>query len=382
MINTVGKISYDQDQLIHIHPRVEGWVENLYVKAEGDAVEAGAPLYTIYSPQLVNAQEEFLIALSRNNQALIAATKARLEALQLAAGFVANLKQQRQVKQHITFYARQSGVVEHLNIREGFYVKPGTTLMSIADLSQVWLETEVFARDADLIEVGLPVHMTLDYRPNQQWQGQIDYLYPTLDSNTHTLRLRSRFNNQDQQLKPDMYATVQITTTPTTKQLVVPLSAVIRTASQNRVVLALGQGQFKSIAVQLGRVSDQQVEVLTGLQQGDSIVVSAQFLLDSESSQTSDFMRFSDHAEPKLSATVTGTINHVMPDTSSVNISRGAIEKWQRGPATLDFQLADWLPLSELTVGATIHFTFEIRSTDTDKYFMITQLHPTGEHND
>ncbi|CAH9057662.1 Cation efflux system protein CusB [Pseudoalteromonas haloplanktis] len=209
-VNTVGYVQYNQDQLIHIHPRVEGWVETLYVKAAGDQVKQDEPLYTLYSPQLVNAQEEFVLALKRNNPVLIRAAKARLKSLNVSEGFISRLQKSQQVLQNITFYSRQGGVVDELNIREGFYVKPDTSMMSIAQLDEVWVEAEVFERQAELIRVGLPVTMTLDYLSGQRWQGQVDYIYPTLDAKNRTLRVRLRFNNQGHQLKPNMFAQVSI----------------------------------------------------------------------------------------------------------------------------------------------------------------------------
>ncbi|MCF6194497.1 MAG: efflux RND transporter periplasmic adaptor subunit, partial [Kangiellaceae bacterium] len=127
-IRTVGYVQYDEDKLIHVHPRVEGWVEKLYVKATGDPVKRGQPLYTLYSPNLVNAQEEYLIALQRKNERLIRAAEARLKSLEISSGFIRNLKKNRQVKQSVTFYAPRSGVIAMLNIREGFFVKPDTTM--------------------------------------------------------------------------------------------------------------------------------------------------------------------------------------------------------------------------------------------------------------
>ena len=180
-INTVGYVQYNQDEITHIHPRVEGWLEDLYVKAQGDKVSAGEPLYTLYSPQLVNAQEEFLLAVNRNNNVLIRAAKARLESLNVSAEFIERLQKNKQIMQNITFYARQSGIVDELNVREGFYVKPGTSMMSIAQLDEVWVEAEIFERQSSLISVGLPVTMTLDYFKGKIWQGQVDYIYPALD---------------------------------------------------------------------------------------------------------------------------------------------------------------------------------------------------------
>ena len=290
-IRTVGYVQYDEDRRIHIHPRVEGWVEKLYVKASGDPVEAGQPVYELYSPQLVNAQEEYLLALKRDNPRLVEAAGDRLRALQLSPDFIAQLRRDRTVRQTVTFYAPQNGVVDNLNIREGFFVMPGTTLMSIGVLEDVWVEAEVFERQSPLVKIGLPVTMSLDYLPGRQWQGRVDYVYPSLDDKNRTLRVRLRFANQDRTLKPNMFAQVEILADPVEGALVVPREAVIRTGNQDRVVLALGEGRFQSTVVELGRVGERHVEIRSGLEEGDSVVVSAQFLLDSESSKRADLMR-------------------------------------------------------------------------------------------
>jgi len=290
-IRTVGYVQYDEDRLIHIHPRVEGWIEKLYVNAAGDPVVQGQPLYELYSPQLVNAQEEMLLSLKRNNNRLVQAAQDRLLALQLSTSFIDELKRERQVRQTITFRAPQSGVVDNLNIREGFFVQPGTTLMSIGALDDVWVEAEVFARQAALVEVGLPVVMTLNYLPGKEWRGSVDYVYPSLDEKTRTLRIRLRFNNTAGMLKPNMFAQVFIEAGRGGDALMVPREAVIRTGSQDRVVLALGDGRFKSVAVRLGQLDEQYTQILEGLEEGDKVVVSAQFLLDSESSKSAGFMR-------------------------------------------------------------------------------------------
>lgn len=297
-IKTVGYIKYDEDQIKHIHPRVDGWIEKLYVKAAGDPVEKEQPLYDLYSPQLVNAQEEYLLALGRNNQNLIRAAQVRLKSLQLSDRFITALRKSRQVRQTITFYSPQNGVIDKLNIREGFFVKPGTTLMSIGKLDQVWVEAEVFERQADWVKAGMPVTMSLDYRRGKVWRGNVDYVYPTLDSTTRTLRVRLRFDNTDRLLKPNMFAEVVIHAGNNEHYLLVPRTAVIRTADQNRVVLALGDGQFKSVAVETGAYDDQNIAINKGLTIQDKVVVSAQFLLDSESSKSSDFQRMHAGEQP------------------------------------------------------------------------------------
>ena len=181
--------------------------------------------------------------------------------------------------------------MDNLDIREGYFVEPGTTLMSVGTLEEVWVEAEIFERQASMVEVGLPVTMNLDYLPGETWQGKVNYVYPTLDPKTRTARIRLRFQNRNNLLKPNMFAQVTIHADAKEDTLMIPREAVIRTGSQDRVVLALGEGRFKSIEVKLGRLDEQYAEIITGLESGEEVVTSAQFLLDSESSKTSDFRR-------------------------------------------------------------------------------------------
>ncbi|QTL37237.1 efflux RND transporter periplasmic adaptor subunit [Pseudoalteromonas viridis] len=373
-ISTVGYVQYDEDKLVHIHPRVDGWVETLYIKAAGEPVEQGQPLYSLYSPQLVNAQEEFLIALNRNNATLIKAARERLMALQLSSDFIASLEAQRQVRQTITFYARQSGVIAELKIREGFYVNPGNTLMSIAQLDQVWVEAEVFERDTALVKAGQPVTMTLDYLPGARWKGNVDYVYPTLNETTRTLRVRLKFDNAAGQLKPNMFAQVQIQAGSKAQAMQVPSEAVIRTGKQDRVVVALGEGRFKSVAVTLGRVGLQSTEILDGLQQDDRVVTSAHFLIDSESSKSSDFKRMSADAKP-TQVWMAGTVNHYEAQSDVINITHDAVPEWEWPEMTMDFQLAETLDSSALKTGQSLHFEV----TKTDVGYEITTIHIMAE---
>ncbi|MBR9784929.1 MAG: efflux RND transporter periplasmic adaptor subunit [Gammaproteobacteria bacterium] len=370
-ISTVGYVQYDEDKLIHIHPRVDGWIEKLYVKAEGDPVEKGQPLYSLYSPQLVNAQEELLIALKRNNGSLVTAAKDRLKALQLSAGLIKELEQTKKVQQTITFYSPQAGVVDGLKIREGFYVKPGDTLLSIGKLDQVWVEAEVFERDAALIKEGLPVSMTLDYLPGEDWTGVVDYVYPALNSKTRTLRVRLKFGNPDFQLKPNMFAQVSIHANQADSAIIVPKEAVIRTGKQDRVVLALGDGQFKSIEVTIGRVDKDSIEILSGLNEDDVVVTSAQFLIDSESSKSSDFKRMT-HDEVPNSIWMQGEVNSVMTGHRMVNITHGPAEAWDWPEMTMDFNLAENVDVDSLKSGQSLHF--EVSKTE-DSGYEVTGIH-------
>lgn len=310
-VTAVGLVRYDEDEITHIHPRVEGWVEKLYVKAAGDQVEQGQPLYDLYSPEMVNAQEELILALLRNDKRLIQSVENRLRALHVSAAQIQQVKKTRTALQAITYFAPRSGVVDNLQIREGFFIEPSTTIMSVASLDRVWVEADVFERDAPWVSLEQPVRMSVDYLPQREWLGKVDYVYPTLDANTRTVRLRLRFDNADHALKPNMYSRVDITAKqplPQSQQpLLVPRSAVIRTGDQQRVVLALGDGHFKSVAVTLGASDREFMAVESGLSVGDTVVTSAQFLLDSESSKTSDFMRYTD---PKGDTADHNSIHH------------------------------------------------------------------------
>jgi Cu(I)/Ag(I) efflux system membrane fusion protein len=293
-ITTVGYVQYNEDDMIHVHPRVEGWIEKLYVKAKGEPVEKGKPLYTLYSPTLVNAQEELILALNRGNERLINATKARLAALNVPANLIRQLTSTRKVQRTLTVYAPSSGVIKNLDVREGMFVKPGDQVLSIAALDEVWVIGEVFERQLSAVAADNPVVMTLDYLPSRQWLGKVDYLYPEINLKTRTAQVRMRFDNADGTLQPGMFARLDIQGARADRQMLVPRESIIRTGQSDRLVLALGDGKFKSVNVDVGRIGDHYAEILDGVVSGDTVVTSAQFLIDSESSKTSDFQRMSD----------------------------------------------------------------------------------------
>lgn len=375
-INTVGYVTYDEDRLVHIHPRVEGWIEKLYVKAIGDPVKKGQPLYNIYSPELVNAQEEFLLALDRKNRRLITAAENRLVALQLPKSVINKLKKTRKVQQNIAFFAPQNGVIENLKIREGFFVKPGSTLMSIGDLSQVWVVAEVFERQASQVKQGTSVTMSLDYLPGKTWQGKIDYVYPILDPKTRTVKVRLRFDNENGEFKPNMFAQITIHTSSDEKALLIPKEALIRTGNQDRVVLALGEGNFKSVAVSVGRFDSDNVEILSGLNAGEKVVSSAQFLLDSESSKTSDFKRMSHESVPST-VWVDARIISLMVVHKMLTLAHDAIPAWDWPEMTMDFTALNSVDLSQLKADMTIRVEIE-KASDND--YRIIKIEQNGEN--
>lgn len=318
-ITTVGYVQYNEDEMEHVHPRVEGWIEALYVKAEGEPVEKGKALYTLYSPTLVNAQEELLLALNRGNQRLVEAAEQRLEALNVPASLVRQLRQTRELQRTMTVYAPGSGVIEDLNVREGMFIKPGDRVLTIAALDEVWVIGEVFESQLSAVKAGNRAVMTLDYMPGRQWRGRVDYVYPEINPKTRTARVRMRFDNADGALMPGMFARLNVQGERGERNLLVPRESVIRTGKSDRVVLALEEGAFRSVDVTVGRFAEQYAEIVDGIRPGDMVVTSAQFLIDSESSKTADFQRM----EPSENAMNHEGMDHSTMDHSTMSQDGG-----------------------------------------------------------
>ncbi|MDJ0759620.1 MAG: efflux RND transporter periplasmic adaptor subunit [Woeseiaceae bacterium] len=292
-IDTVGYVNYDEETVQHVHTRVEGWIENLAITSSGDSVEAGQLLFELYSPALVNAQQEYLSALRSNNAALKTASEERLVALGMAPAAVRTLARERVVQQRVSVTADRSGIVNHLGVREGMFVKPETEVLSIANLDTVWVYAEVFERQAAWVAPGQAARVTLDYRPGTEIVGEVDYVYPELDRQSRTLRVRLRFENPGAGLLPNMFARVRIDGRPTGPVVHVPREAVVRGGDENRVVIDIGSGRFKSRAVRVGIESGDRIAIRAGLEAGEQVVTSAQFLIDSESNRAMAFDRMS-----------------------------------------------------------------------------------------
>ena len=290
-IDTVGYVEYDETRVSHIHLRTEGWIEQLVAHSEGERISKGEQLLALYSPDLVNAQEEFVQALALGNNTLTRASRERLLALGIPADQVKQLEKSRKVRQNIAIYSPQDGVVSKLMVRHGMYVMPKDLVMSLADLSSVWLIAEVFESQADWVKVGQPAEVSLAFLPGRTWEGTVEYIYPSLDAKTRTLKARLRFDNPDEALKPNMYANVRIFGGAREDTIVIPVEALIRTGRESRVVIALGEGRFASRTVTAGIESGDRVEIVAGLEPGEEVVTSGQFLIDSEASLKASMTR-------------------------------------------------------------------------------------------
>ncbi|MEN8761271.1 MAG: efflux RND transporter periplasmic adaptor subunit [Thiogranum sp.] len=290
-INTVGYVAFDERKLSHVHLRTDGWIEKLNVKSDGARVGKGDVLFELYSRELVNAQEEYIQALRGSNDYLKRASRERLEALGMSGAQIRQVGRDRRASQRVGILASQDGVVDGLNVREGMYVKPATEVLTLADLSSVWLLVDVFERQSDWVAAGQPAEVRLGYLPGRVWKGEVEFVYPTIDPKTRTLQARLRFDNPDEALKPDMYANVRIYAGPKQDVLSIPREALIKTGKAQRVIVALPEGRFRAQQVTAGLESGDFVEIISGLNEGDRVVTSGQFLIDSEASLRASFSR-------------------------------------------------------------------------------------------
>lgn len=290
-INTVAYVDYDGSKLSHVHLRTDGWLEQLAVRSEGERVRKGDRLFNVYSPTLVNAMEEYVQAINSDNLRLISASKDRLLALGIAEKQITQLAADLKVPRSVPVYATQDGVVSVLNVREGMYVNPDMEIMRLADLSNVWLLADVFEHQAAWVKLGQSAEVKLSYLPGKTWTGRVEYIYPSLDPKTRTLKVRMRFSNPDEELKPNMFAHVSIFGGARKDLLIIPREALIRTGQDEHVIVSLGDGRFAPRTVVAGMESGDYVEIVRGLEEGESVVVSGQFLIDSEASLKASLMR-------------------------------------------------------------------------------------------
>lgn len=295
-VRTVGQVTFDETRVRAISPKVDGWVDRLFVNATGQPVRVGQPLLAIYSPMLVSAQEELLLAarLRRDVAAgsadarsgaddLLASTRRRLAYWDVPESEVAAVERSGQVRKTLTLVSPAGGYVLEKNVVAGQKIMAGDPLFRVADLSAVWVEGEVFEQDLADVRVGQQVHADFQALPGEHRMGRISYVYPTLDPETRTAKVRVVLANPGLRLKPGMYATIRIVGTARPDVLTVPRDAVLSTGERNIVFVREIGGRLSPREVALGVASDQRVEVLRGLAAGDTVVASATFLVDAES---------------------------------------------------------------------------------------------------
>ncbi|HFQ5381634.1 TPA: efflux RND transporter periplasmic adaptor subunit [Vibrio vulnificus] len=358
-IETVGYIAFDESQLWQTNVRVSGWVEKLYINAVGEQVKKGEVLFTLYSPELVKAQEELLNAKRTGRDGLVKGATERLLSLGVDREQINQVIRRGKASQTIEIKALANGVIASLNIREGGYLSPAQAVISAGPLNEVWVDAEVFERQTHWLTNGSQASMTLDALPGKAWQGEVDYVYPILDPKTRTLRMRLKFANPNGELKPNMFANITLQPVSDSEVLTVPKSSVIRSGGMTRVVLAEGEGKYRSARIKTGREADDKVEVLQGLKQGARIVTSAHFMLDSESSQSADLSRINGVEAPAETAWAKGEITDLMADHGMLTINHQPVPEWNWPGMTMNFNAAQGVDLSALQKGQAIEFEME-----------------------
>ncbi len=293
-IRTVGRVDYDETTVSHLHPRAEGWMEKLLIRAEGEPVKKGEKIGDFYSREILSAQLDYLIALQQTGKERSLMAKNRLRLLGVTEATINQIKKNKKSQNLVPVHAPANGIVTMLAAREGMYLKPEMEFLTIADLSRVWVWVDIFEHQISWMATGLSTEITVPAYPGKTWKGKVDYIYPELDPDSRTLRARLVFDNPDGLLKANMFAEVVIYGGPKRDVLVIPTEAIIETGRRTSVIKALGEGRFKPVDVVVGIQRNGKSEILSGLQADDEVVVSGQFLIDSESSLQASFMRMSE----------------------------------------------------------------------------------------
>ncbi|MFZ3088000.1 MAG: efflux RND transporter periplasmic adaptor subunit, partial [Methylotenera sp.] len=312
MVNTVravGQFQFNEQRLSTVTTKFEGYIEKLYVNTTGQPVRRGQPLMEVYSPELVSAQEEYLIAWNGRQSLSNGTSESLLGVGQLADSALKRLrnwdisdaqlqrlKKDGKATRTLTMYSPANGVVLEKAAVKGMRFMPGEPLFKIADMSTIWLLADVFEQDIALVHVGQTVNITVNAYPGKELKGKIDYIYPTITSETRTAKVRVVLANPDGSLKPDMYASIQLMSGHGASVLAVPDSAVIDSGTRQVVLVQLTEGLYEPREVKLGMRSDGYVEVVEGLSEGENVVVRANFLIDAESNLKAALGSFGEHS--------------------------------------------------------------------------------------
>jgi len=306
-IRTVGRVAYDESRITSVNSKVSGWIEKLYVDTTGQEVRKGERLIDIYAPDLVSAQQEYLIARRHFDQVkdspfpdvvnsareLLASARKRLEYWDIDASQIGKLEATGEVRKTLTLYSPFRGVVVSKAVFDGSKVMTGMELFRIADISRVWVQADVYEYELPWVAPGTPATVTLDYIPGRTFRGTVSYVYPYLEGKTRTATARVELVNPGVLLKPDMYAHVELSPRVGGKTVLVPSDAIIRSGVRNVVFVAQGDGRFQPREVRLGLEGEEgTVQILSGLTGNERVVVSAQFLLDSESNLREALKKF------------------------------------------------------------------------------------------
>jgi Cu(I)/Ag(I) efflux system membrane fusion protein len=296
-VRTVGRVDFDEERMARLHPKVQGWIEELRVDKTGEAVAKDDILLSIYSPQLVSTQQEYLLALNnlsalgdspieeirQGAKDLVKSSRERLQFLDVPEHQIRELEGTREIKKKIHIHSPVEGTVLKIGARQGQHVTPQTELYMLADLKQVWVFADIYENEIPWVKEGDKVEMTLVSVPGRTFLGEVSYIYPYSEAKTRTTKVRIVFDNADLLLRPGMFTEVSILSDTRDKSVVVPSESVVRSGGKPQVFVVREPGKFEPRKVTLGIESDGQIEVISGVNEGEEVVTSAQFLVDSES---------------------------------------------------------------------------------------------------
>ncbi len=297
-IRTVGLIAYEESKQFSINSKIDGYIERLYANETGQLVKKGAPLMEIYSPALVSAQEEFLLA--RNNKLslsqspfpsiadganrLLDASRRRLKLWDISDRQIARLEKTGEVSKNLTLYSPYNGIVTMKMVKEGQFIKSGMEMLTLSDISKVWVYADIYEYEMPWVKIGQQARIILPYVGSEPIVSKVSYIYPFVDPKTRTFKARFDINNPDFTLKPDMYVNVRLKSEPVENALTIPVEAVLHSGEKQTVFVALGDGKFEPRLVKTGVQNETgDIEIVQGVLEGESVVTSAQFMLDSES---------------------------------------------------------------------------------------------------
>ncbi|HJV76359.1 MAG TPA: efflux RND transporter periplasmic adaptor subunit [Noviherbaspirillum sp.] len=379
-VRAAGRIAPDERRTFVIAPKFEGYVERLQVSATGQAVSKGQPLFEVYSPELVSAQREYAIAAQGLQSLKGAGSEAQDGMKQLADSALMRLRnwdisteqiralaKSGDAKRTMTFRSPVAGVVTEKKAVQGMRFMPGETLYQVADLSSVWVLADVFEQDIGMVKNGATAKVKINAYPDKDFEGKVTYIYPTLAAETRTVQVRIELPNPGQQLKPGMFANVEMAGAARNSAVTVPLSAVIDSGKRSIVLVQAGEGRFEPRDVKLGMRSDNDVEVLKGVKEGEDVVVAANFLIDAESNLKAAVGGFgsppqdSDSTPAKTGGAghkANGIVEDIDTKAGTVSINHGPVASLKWPGMTMEFKLANDSLLKDLKPGAQISFEF------------------------
>jgi Cu(I)/Ag(I) efflux system membrane fusion protein len=400
IVRAAGRVEPDERRIYAISPKFEGYVERLYVNVTGQPVGKGQPLFEVYSPELVSAQREYAIAAQgveslkeaggtaqSGMRQLAESSLLRLKNWDISEAQIRTLAQSGEAKRTLTFRSPVSGIVTEKKALQGMRFMPGEALYQIADLSSVWVVADVFEQDIGLIRTGAKANVRINAYPDKRFEGKISYVYPTLNAASRTVPVRVELANPGLLLKPAMFAQVELPVSAKGSVVSVPNSSVIDSGTRQIVLIQQGAGRFEPREVKLGARSDNFVEVIDGVKDGESVVVAANFLIDAESNLKAAVGGFG-KTDPKTGNDTPsakggghkaeGKVDEIDTKAGTVSIEHGPVESLKWPAMTMEFKIANEGLVKGLKPGIRVDFEFVERGQGE---WLITAIKPTPVHN-